>query len=245
MDRLVWANALEKIQPYVFRIRTPTGTGTGFQLSYSSQTDLCSIATALHVVSHAKEWDDSVKLHHYSSGKTTLLRPNDRTIDSLAALDLAFIVFRAKELPLQPGTLDLIAENRRLREGVQIGWCGFPAIAPNNLCFFTGCISSYIEDQTSYLIDGVSINGISGGPSFYLEKSNQIIICGIVSAYIPNRATGEALPGVCVVRNITPYHGRLKLLKSLEEAESLKTLEAPQPAKTKKTDPKKQKRKRG
>ena len=89
-------------------------------------------------------------------------------------------------------------------------------MAPNDLCFFTGHVSSWLANEESYLIDGVAINGVSGGPAF----SNDPEFCGVVTAYIPNRATGESLPGVCLVRDVAPYEAKLNELQSLEEAQS-------------------------
>jgi hypothetical protein len=48
------------------------------------------------------------------------------------------------------------------------------------------------------------------------QKQHNLI--GLVSAYIPNRASGEVLPGVCMVRAIFPYHDFIGRLESFEEA---------------------------
>lgn len=248
MDTTVWANALEKIKPYLFRITTKAGGGTGFQLSHSPQTNLCAVATALQVVSSAFEWGEPMKLNHHSSGETIFLGEGDRVMYRLLPRDLAFIVFKKKDIPLEAGIFHLIGERERLREGVQMGWCGFPVVAPNELCFFTGYVSSYLTEEDAYLIDGVTISGVSGGPAFFVQESDRVVLCGIASAYIPNRATGEALPGVSVVRSISPYHDRLKKLKSLEkaaeEAISFEGAEVLEATNTKKRRRKEQKRKK-
>ncbi len=106
-----------------------------------------------------------------------------------------------------------------MRQGIQVGWCGFPVVAPNDLCFFTGHVSSYLSSQETYLVDGVAINGVSGGPAFHATPENKIKVCGVVSAYIPNRATGESLPGVCLIKSVKAYQTDLKNLKSMDEAE--------------------------
>jgi hypothetical protein len=41
---------------------------------------------------------------------------------------------------------------------------------------------------------------------------------GVVSAYIANRATGEALPGLCVVRDVTQFQADVKRFKTVDEA---------------------------
>ena len=98
---------------------------------------------------------------------------------------------------------------------------GYPALAPNHLSFFTGSISCYLDDQLAYLVDGVAINGVSGAPAFtvFSKGEEKIHLVGLVSGYIPSRATGESLPGVCFVVGIHPFHEFIRGIKSLEEAQ--------------------------
>ena len=66
-------------------------------------------------------------------------------------------------------------------------------MAEAELCFFHGFISGYFNDPPTYLVDGVAINGVSGGPAF----DNRVHIIGLVSAYIPNRVDRQTtLPGL-------------------------------------------------
>ena len=213
-----WAVALRHIKPYVFKITTPSGSGTGFQISYSAKKSLCGIATALHVVDHSHEWEEPIKITHHESGKSVTLRHDARAVFTYPDKDLAFILFSKGDIPAQTSLLSLMAEKKNLRQGVQMAWCGFPAVASSHLCFFTGHVSAYLSDSKSYLADGVAINGVSGGPAFALRKADKPYLIGVVSAYIPNRATGEALPGVCVIRSVTPYQPMLKAISSLDEA---------------------------
>jgi hypothetical protein len=90
----------------------------------------------------------------------------------------------------------------------------------NTLCFFSGNISARI--QKAYLIDGVAINGVSGGPVIYSATANTIQIVGDVSAYRPNRATGEALPGLLVARDLTHFHSVTMYIQSVDEANKKK-----------------------
>ena len=61
------------------------------------------------------------------------------------------------------------------------------------LCFFHVYISGYLNDPPTYLVDGVALNGISGGPA--LDNSAHVI--GLVSAHIPNRVDQDTTsPGV-------------------------------------------------
>lgn len=102
-----------------------------------------------------------------------------------------------------------MSKDDAVRQGIQIGWCGFPAVAPNDLCFFAGHISAHLKDRRSYLVDGVAINGVSGGPAFVRSNSSYPVdVCGVVTAYIPNRATGETLPGVCWVQDVSSYEDK-------------------------------------
>jgi len=76
-----------------------------------------------------------------------------------------------------------------------------------------------VEAEGFYFVDGVAINGVSGGPTFQINREdNKVRIIGLVSAYVPNRAAGAQLPGLCVVRDISPIYETIKRLRSWEEA---------------------------
>ena len=49
-------------------------------------------------------------------------------------------------------------------------------------------------------------------------QANQIYLLGLVSAYMANRATGEVLPGLCVVRDLAHLHKTIDLFQSIEDA---------------------------
>lgn len=216
MPEQPWHTILDSMRPYVFKILTPNGSGTGFQI-FSNQNGLCGIATAYHVIDHADEWHEPIKLLHFDSKKTVLIKNDERVIYSYKDKDLAFIVFNRGDLPLKDDP-PLLDSNRYLKQGGEISWCGFPVMALQDLCFFSGYVSCFLEEQQSYLIDGVAINGVSGGPAF--DDSGTMI--GVVSAYIPNVSTGQTLPGLCVVRSVASYEEDLKKLRSLPEAEQQK-----------------------
>lgn len=196
----------------MFRIETPSGHGTGFLLSLSDS--LCGLATADHVISHANTWREPIRVVHHESGTSKFLDYGDRVIFAKPKLDLAFVLFNPGDFDLSEPGFRLIEEGQRMKQGVELGWCGFPAVASRDLCFFTGHNSSWLKEEGSYLVDGVAINGVSGGPAF----SSDNVLTGLVSAYIPNRSTGESLPGVCVLRDIKPFHEDLKNLRSIAEA---------------------------
>jgi hypothetical protein len=102
--------------------------------------------------------------------------------------------------------------------GAEVGWLGFPAVAPYSLCFFSGNISARQEWRHAYLIDGVAINGVSGGPVMYSTEAEGVQIVGSISAYVSNRATGEALPGLAIARDVSYLHDSISNIKSLDEA---------------------------
>ncbi len=204
------------------KITTPRGSGTGFVVSASKASQLCGIATAAHVVNNAHYWEEPIRIQHFNSGETFVLRKNERAILLHEKVDTAAVLVPMGSHKLPDYTLPLSPEGMTLKLGNEIGWLGFPALAPDNLCFFTGRASSYIEPDSAYLVDGVAINGVSGGPAFHLGEHFPVII-GIVSAYIANRVTGETLPGMCVVRDVTHFHDVIKHLKSMDEAKEKET----------------------
>lgn len=133
------------------------------------------------------------------------------------ALDSAGIVFSLVGLPLPDQILPLVPKERFIKPGVEIGWLGFPAIPRADLCFFSGRVSAFLPDISAYLVDGVAINGVSGDPALHLQ-GDSLRVMGIVSAYIPNRATGDVLPGVAVIRDATQFHDLAQRFQSFDDA---------------------------
>lgn len=217
MSKLDWINALNIVKPYVFRIDTPHGYGTGFHIFKSEDSKHIGIATALHVVEHSFHWNELLKFRHIKSGKEVVIDHTQRQTFEIKDLDLAFILLPKNKFPVKDDSLELIPATKRLLEGSEIGWCGFPVMAPDNLCFFAGHVSSYLPKQLSYLVDGVAISGVSGGPAFSFtiieDTPPKLNICGLVSAYIPTRVSGESLPGVCWLRTVAAFHKLFPQLK--------------------------------
>ena len=155
-------------------------------------TDICGIATAAHVVDHAHYWEEPIRIDHIISGKSLVIRRDERAVFLDPARDTAAVLFPRGELPLPAEALALGPKDMILKVGNEIGWLGFPAIPTASLCFFTGIVSAWVPSQNAYLVDGVAINGVSGGPAFHLlEGDEPVVVIGVVSAYVPNRATGE------------------------------------------------------
>lgn len=225
-----WEKAIAYIEPFVVKIQTPEGWGTGFVMSHSTLAPICGIATALHVVDYSKKWELPISITHVASGKSILVKNEERAIFSDDKKDTAVIVIDKGELPLPAAQPSIGPERMVVYAGTEVGWLGYPAISSKSLlCFFSGRVSCRIPEENSYLIDGVAINGVSGGPTFVIPGETKFplpVIIGIVTAYMPNYATGATLPGVSVVRDVSQLNAVLKALKTVEDAriESKKSL---------------------
>lgn len=213
-----WRKAVEIIRPHVVKILTPHGSGTGFLCAYTKDRKFCSIATASHVISQSHFWEEPIRIRHYDSGKIKLLREPDRVILLNTEFDTAVILFKEGIFPLPDKTLPFIPKGKYLKVGEEIGWVGFPAVSPKNLCFFSGRNSCRLGKNQVYLVDGVAINGVSGGPVFY-TTGRGIRIIGSVSAYLPN--IEGATPGLAVIRDVD--HGSIKAIKNWKEAKKKET----------------------
>lgn len=188
-----WSGTVDAVRPHVVRVLTPRGRGTGFQFHRPGE-NLVVIATAAHVINHAHAWEEPIRITHSESTESILLKSTDRAVFLDEDKDTAAILFASDKLPFLPKeTFTLAPAKRYYKVGNQIGWLGFPSVASSQLCFFGGRISAW--DDNSYPVDGVAINGVSGGPAFHPWDEKGPMLMGILSAYIPNRATGEALPG--------------------------------------------------
>ena len=215
MNKITWKDAIETIKPYVVKINTPRGSGTGFLFTYAKNKKICGIATAAHVINNSHLWEELIRIEHRVSGVIKLLRKSDRAIFLDQKLDTAVILFSKGKIPFPEDTLTFTPEKLHLKVGFEIGWIGFPSVSPDNLCFFAGRNSCWLEDLRTYLVDGVVINGVSGGSAFCIVEETFKII-GSVSAYLPNRV--GATPGLAVIRDVEQFQNMIKKIKDLEEA---------------------------
>jgi len=216
-----WDLVLKQTTPYILKIETQTGHGTGFLCLYNQDKSICGIATALHVVLYADDWQQPIRVRHEQSGEVILLEQKDRLIFKEWQTDSAVIIFLKGTLPLPEQLIPLLPTGSPLSIGVEVGWLGFPAIESWTLCFFSGNISAWQPNRKAYLIDGVAINGVSGGPVMYLGGDG-VQIVGIISAYKANRATGEALPGLSIAQDVSHFHDVVNHVRSLDEAQRKK-----------------------
>jgi hypothetical protein len=211
-----WNKLQKKINPYLIRIETQQGSGTGFLFAYNPTGTLAAIATAAHVIDEAHDWKQPIKLIHHETGQVAFVTEDQRVVLLRKDRDAATILIPKDMLPLPDTTFPLADSTQYRTVGVELGWTGFPSVAYPNLCFFSGRISCFLEQQDCYLIDGVAINGVSGGPVFYELANDTPEIVGIISAYMPNRS-GDT-PGLLRAQDITPFDETLKSLQSLHEA---------------------------
>ena len=213
-----WSGCYENILPYVFSVSTPQGSGTGVFFMYNDRKTYAAIATAAHVVEHADEWKLPIKLRHHSTGVELFLTADERVVFLDKQRDSASILFRATAFKLPDQLLPMMAADHYQPIGSEVAWVGYPSIAYPNLCFFSGRISSFEADGDSYLVDGVAINGVSGGPVFAAMKADQPQLLWTVSAYISNRLRGDTLPGLLRVQDVTPFHDAISTVKSIDDA---------------------------
>jgi len=213
-----WDQVVRKVTPYIVKIETPSGYGTGFLSLYNEDKSWCGIATAAHVVGDSDEWQKPIRIRHHETGWVTLLQPDQRVIWLDRNTDSAVILFFKGDLCLPEIPLTLLPVETPLGIGVEVGWLGFPNIQANTLCFFSGNVSANQDFRKAYLIDGVSIHGVSGGPVIYKHETDGIQVIGIVTAYSANRATGESLPGLLTAQDVSHFHSVLQQVKSVDEA---------------------------
>ncbi len=214
-----WQDTINVVSPHVVKIETPTGFGSGFLAFYNHDSTFCGIATAAHVIAHADVWQQPIRISP-SAGGGRLLQAQDRVIfiDYTNDSAVAFCLKGDFQLPESPIALLPVGEPCGI--GIDVGWLGYPVLEPSTVCFFTGTISA--SGQSAYLIDGVAINGVSGGPVFRCVHSNHVQIIGCISAYHPNRATGETLPGLARAQDVTHFHGVAAHIRNIDEATAQK-----------------------
>ena len=211
-----WYEVFEIVEKHVVRIETPTGQGTGFFCLFNVDKTTVGIATACHVVKHAEVWQEPIRI--VQGQRQLLVKESDRTILSDASKDSAVVLINAvgSELVFPNAVIDLIPPKSTLKIGTEIGWLGFPAVPTpevgTHCCFFAGKTSCVFHDSAVYFIDGVTINGVSGGPVVY-RTGEDIRIVGSISAYIANRATGEPLPGLSVAQQVTLLHEAKEMIR--------------------------------
>jgi Trypsin-like peptidase domain len=215
-----WFELVNLLASSIVKIETSQGHGTGFLCSYNESRELIAIATAHHVVEHADKWQQPIRIHNVTSSRAVVLQEADRVILPDTDKDSAVIItgtlkVSALNFPEEP--VGLLEVGKHKKVGVEVAWLGYPSIGPDTLCFFRGTISAYQPAISSYLIDGVAINGVSGGPVFSRTPEG-VQIVGAISAYMPNRLTDSMLPGLSIAQDVTHFHSIVAKMKDRDEA---------------------------
>lgn len=220
-----WNEIVNKVTPHVVKIETPGGHGTGFVCLLNDTKTFVGIATANHVVAHADAWQEPIRIVHQASGKVAFLKEEERLIYTDPKRDSAVVLAHVSHFEFPQPLIQLRPIDDRLPIGVEVGWLGYPAVTTHTLCFFSGNISAYLEGRHAYLVDGVAINGVSGGPVIYSTPTDGVQFVGSITAYMANRATGETLPGLSVAQDVSHLHDVVLNMKSLDEARRLRAEE--------------------
>lgn len=217
-----WEQVVQKVTPYIFKIETQYGHGTGFLYLYNDDKRFCCIATALHVVDYANNWKQPIRLTHHASSEVIFLKDPEYVIVPDYETDSAAILLEKPDFELPSEVIELLPLGTPLSIGNEVSWLGFPSIEPYTLCFFSGNISAWQDFRKAYLIDGVAINGVSGGPVAYLHSTDGVKIVGIVSAYRANKASGDTLPGLLYAQDVSHFHSVINKIHSLDDAQKKK-----------------------
>ena len=200
MPEMRWDEVVDRVSGSVFRLYAGSSAGTGFLISLGRDPkngdSFATIATAWHVLEALPGTTDELDIVSFDR-KTCFTS----AADQIGFYPVGDVRYDTGLIVLRTGTplveekelLPLFPHDSILARGADIGWLGFPGITEPELCFFHGYISGYLNDPPNYLVDGVAINGVSGGPAF----DNRAHVIGLVSAYIPNRVDqATTLPGL-------------------------------------------------
>jgi hypothetical protein len=214
-----WQASFDVIRQHVVRVETPTGAGTGFLAFYNHDRSWCGIATAAHVVRHEEQWQLPICIRAEAAPATEIfVEAGYRKIYLDRDTDSAIILFPKGELQLPDNPLPLMPISEPCGIGAKVGWVGYPSIARDNLCFFSGTVSAK-PSPNSYLIDGVSISGLSGGPVFHCSDPTSVQIVGCVLGYLP-----AAMLGLIRAQDVSHFRAVAAHITSEEKAAAKKRL---------------------
>ena len=214
-----WSDTVNSSLPCIVKIDTPTGHGTGFLCFSNPAKSMVAIATAGHVIHHADKWMEPIRIYSHDGSKSLLLNADERHITMGNQSDSALILFsKNPELFGKTPPLPLLDQEYVLRVGTQVGWIGFPTLEPDTPCFFSGMISA--RKNNAYLIDGVAINGVSGGPVLFVDEKEETRVVGTVSAYRMNKATKDTLPGLLIAQDLSLFHDVLTHIRTVEKTDA-------------------------
>ena len=194
-----WVTAVERVSKPVFRLEADPHCGSSVAISCAQSPKLpgyaLMLATANHVVKDRNP--QSILRLTSADGSIVLTSEENRIVvvpPSLPEYDIALVIVRSSRPVIQPtDLLPLLDQQFYPPRGAELGWLGFPIITWPELCFFRGSLSGYVHDPPGYLIDGVSIHGVSGGPAFNMDGD----IFAVVQSCLPNSTKQPlTLPGL-------------------------------------------------
>ena len=110
-----WYDAVERLRPHVVQVSTPRYRGTGFLLSHGQNSKVTAIATAAHVVSHSKSWQEPIRLRHVASGKEAFVRHGDRAVWVDDVMDTGIVLIDKGLLPFPEDVFPLTPPEKNLR----------------------------------------------------------------------------------------------------------------------------------
>ena len=162
-----WSRLVEEIKPYIVKIETPHGSGTGFQIGEDAKWAYAITVTAHHVIAFAEEWRLPIKITREAPSESLKLPPAApggsrirRTRQDASSLFLP-VKRHLPQITLHPASLPV---------GTEVGWLGYPgSVSGGKLAFFSGRISVVLHEERNYLLDGVVLPGVSGAaPTCFL-----------------------------------------------------------------------------
>jgi len=212
-----WEHVIPRLEPLIFRVHAANSVGTGFIIGVSRADGgrHTMLVTALHVVEDVLGNDLPLELVRHDGVSISSLTAGPVHVYPVGPpeCDTALIQVPTREPLISQDALLPMPLETMLPRGADLGWLGFPGLVLPELCFFRGVVSGYQERPPVYLVDGVAINGVSGGPAF--DRSGLVV--GLISAYVPNQvAPGRTLPGLMIV---TPLNLVRLWMQELMDAE--------------------------
>jgi len=222
-NKLDWSSLVAQIAPFIVRIRTKGGYGTGFV--YWQNTSKCCIATAKHVVADADEPGWEQPIHIYQANNNPIIcypdfRESYHSIDESG--DSAAIIIDKSGLIFPEKCLPLWDWSKPIPIGTPIGWLGYPQIVgPSHHwpSFFSGVISNALSPSI-FGIDGVAIRGVSGGPVFFCDNDGFARVIGTISSYFASKIYTEdgveTWPGLAFAHSFFAFTAITDRLRELE-----------------------------
>lgn len=195
-----WTKVIPKIEPLCFQVLAGDSLGTGFAVGVSRADGgrHTMLATALHVVESVLGNDNPIEIVRSDGSVMSKHAAGPLRIFPVGPPenDTALIHVETREPLVTPEQLCGMPLETMLCRGTPVGWLGYPGLVFPELCFFEGVISGYQNEPPMYLIDGVAVNGVSGGPAF--DETGLLV--GLVSAYLPNQIDSRrTLPGLMIL----------------------------------------------